>query len=83
MDFRKKEQVKQAYEKARVQFSYDYRELLKEYGLTYKDVAEFMNTTVSTVRQKIQSDNISFAELVTLAAALQGTIRILIILPRP
>ncbi len=83
MDFRQREQRDREYEKVRLQFSYDFRELLKEYDVSYKDIAKILNVTVPKVRQMIQSDNITIKDLVTLAYALQGTIRILVILPRP
>lgn len=83
LDRREQEYIDREYEKTRAQFSCDIRELLKEYKMTYRDVANTLGITVPKVRQMIQSDNITFKDLVTLAAVLGGRCRVLIIIPRP
>jgi len=80
---REREYIDREYEKTRVQFSCDFRELLKEYNTTYRDVAATLGVTVAKVRQMVQSDNITFKDLVTLAAVLGGRCRVLVIIPRP
>jgi predicted transcriptional regulator len=69
------------YEKARQEFSCDFQELLREKGLTYKDIAQRLGCSVTSLRKKVQSDELSLHDLVELSTALQGTCRILIILP--
>lgn len=77
------EYIDREYEKTRAQFSCDFRELLKEHKMTYRDIADTLRVTVPKVRQMIQSDNITFKDIVTLTAVLGGRCRVLIIIPRP
>lgn len=83
MDFRQKRQIALEYEKVRAQFSFDFRELLRERGMDYNDVAVALGWTRAEVRRRIQGDDLTLKDIVYLAAGLQGTTRILIILPRP
>ncbi|HEC64213.1 MAG TPA: hypothetical protein ENI23_02840 [bacterium] len=83
MNWREKEQLDREYEIVRLQFSSDFRELMREHNVTYKDLGVRLNMSVLKVRQMIHSTNLTIREMSTLAYALQGTIRILIILPRP
>ena len=83
MDFAEKRHRDALYEKSRLEFSTEYRAILREYGLTYKDVASRLGWTVPQVRRAVQSEDVTFKTLVTLLWALQGTVRITMVIPRP
>ena len=71
------------YENTRQQFAFDFEELMKEYGLAFTDIARELNTSVSKTLNLIRNDNLTLKEIVTLITALQGTCRIVIVIPRP
>jgi len=80
---REQEYIDREYEKTRAQFSCNFRELLKEHKMTYRDIADTLGITVPKVRQMVQSDNITFKDIVTLTTTLGGRCQVLIIIPRP
>ncbi len=83
MEYRERQHRDMLYERARLSFSQDYRELMKEHGLDYRDIGARLGMTVGQVRRAVQSEDISFKDIVSLVWALDGTIRITIVLPRP
>jgi hypothetical protein len=58
---------------------------MREYNVTYKDIADRLGLSGIKVRQLINSDPLTFVEMCTLADVLNeaGTCRIVFIIPRP
>ena len=83
MNHRQREFIERNYEVSRLQFSLDFRELLREYNKTYKDIADVLCVSVPEVRKRVQSNNITYKEMVELITILGGTCRVLIVIPRP
>lgn len=71
------------YEQIRQQFAFDLHEILKENKLTLSDVEQRLGWADGYLQSLIYNDNLSLKDIAEITAALQGTCRIVIVIPRP
>lgn len=80
-----KRRVALKYESARLQFASDYRELMREYKVSYSDVAEILGLSGIKVRQLINRDPLNLEQMTALVDVLNecGTCHVVFVIPRP
>ena len=85
MDHLSKRRVALKYESARLQFASDYRELMREYGVSYNDVARILGLSGTKVRELISRESLNLEQMTALVDVLNeaGTCHIVFVIPRP
>lgn len=85
MDHLRKRRVALKYENARLQFALDYRELMREYKISYSDVATILGLSGIRTRELINRDPLNLEQMTALVDVLNecGSCRIVFVIPRP
>ena len=85
MNHLQKRRVLLKYESARLQFASDYRELMREYGVSYSDVAKVLGLSGIKVRELISREPLNLEQMTALVDVLNeaGTCHIVFVVPRP
>ena len=85
MNHLQKRRVALKYESTRLQFASDYRELMREYGVSYDGIAKVLGLSGTKVRELINREPLNLEQMTALIDVLNeaGTCRIVFVIPRP
>ena len=85
MNHLQKRRVALKYESTRLQFASDYRELMREYGVSYDNIAKVLGLSGTKTRELINREPLNLEQMTALIDVLNeaGTCRIVFVIPRP
>lgn len=85
MNHLQKRRITLKYESVRLQFASDFRELMREYKVSYKDIAQTLGISGIKVRELINRDALTLEQMTALIDVLNdaGTCHIVFVIPRP
>jgi len=79
----------QIYDRIRQQFTNDFCDVMREQGISFEDISSKLNLesegyfSLAALVLKLKSEELSLSEMVLLVDALGGTLRPLIVIPKP
>lgn len=77
------ERVAAGYERIRIRFAQDFRDLMAEHGVDENDIADRLGISPLDFRVMLYETNLKFSDVVNLVDALGGTLNPLMVIPMP